>query len=172
MDLPVTANGVGKRNFGKVLIDEDDRHYLTDYPWTIKSNGYIYALQHLGYANGKRIRRHIYLHRFLLNAKEGQIVDHKNGNKLDNRRSNLRFVTAAQNTQNRGSEKFRGRHSNYKGVCRTSNTAKHQWRATITRDGIINHLGTFEKEIDAARAYNRAAAKFFGDYARLNKVGK
>lgn len=100
----------------------------------------------------------------------GFLVDHVNGDKLDNRRTNLRLATKSQNEQNK-----RKRRSNttsrYKGVVKMTNRKKC-WRATLTMEGYNLHLGTFYTEEEAAIAYNEAAYKHFGEFALLNEIDK
>lgn len=90
------------------------------------------------------------------------MTDHINGNPLDNRRANLRPVTASQNSCNVG--KRRGS-SIYKGVHRTRSG---KWAAKITRDGVTRTLGTFTSETFAAFVYDESARRLHGQYARLN----
>lgn len=94
--------------------------------------------------------------------------DHINGNKLDNRRENLRYATNSQNNANR--EKQAGLYSSqYKGVF--WNAQKGKWQSRLKIDGKQKHLGFFVNEKDAARAYNEAALKYFGEFAVLNEIG-
>lgn len=93
---------------------------------------------------------------------EGMFVDHIDGDTLNNRRGNLRIVTKAQNAAN---AKARGGKSKYRGVCQS---AKGRWVAQISRQGVRLCLGTYDTEEDAAAAYDAAAKKVHGDYARLN----
>lgn len=104
------------------------------------------------------------LHRVVMDAKNGDVIDHINGNGLDCRRENLRFVTNAQNNYNR--RKSSGSSSKYKGVCRFNG----KYVAHIRCDGKKIHLGTFEDEETAASAYNDAAIRLFGEFASLNQV--
>lgn len=92
-------------------------------------------------------------------------TDHRNGNGLDNRRKNLRPCTHAQNCRN---AKPRSVSSKYKGVGWSR--VHNKWRARIRVDGILKSLGVFTEEAQAARAYDRAAAEYFGEFARLNGV--
>jgi len=105
------------------------------------------------------------------NPRPGFLVDHINGNRLDNRKSNLRFVTNQQNIFNSQKRQLiisGGNPSKYKGV--TWMTDRNKWRSRITLDGREFHLGVFESEQEAALAYNKAAIKFYGEYANLNKI--
>lgn len=118
--------------------------------------------------NGKHGR--IWMHRFIVGAESGEFVDHRNGNGLDNRRGNLRRCTNQENQRNvvRSPRQKRG---GFKGV-RPSNG---RWAAYIRagkrgNDGKSKtlHLGTFDEQVDAARAYDAAALKYFGEFASLN----
>lgn len=107
----------------------------------------------------------IYLHREILNAPANLDVDHKNGNTLDCRRSNLRLATRAQNMGNA----IRPSHnsSGFKGVALT---AAGRWRAYIKRNRKQIHLGVFASKLEAAKAYDEAAVKLFGEFARCNFI--
>jgi len=95
----------------------------------------------------------------------GEQVDHIDRNTVDNRIENLRLATHAQNMANKGKQK--GTYSSeYKGVC--WHKATKNWRARIMVDGKLIHLGLFIDEMDAASAYDEAAMKYHGDFARLN----
>lgn len=95
----------------------------------------------------------IYMHRVLLDPVNGQEVDHVNGNGLDNREENLRIVTHRKNQQNQ----HRAKTSRFVGVSWFKNLQK--WRAAIYEDGVKQHLGLFNEEIDAATAYQTACGK-------------
>lgn len=105
------------------------------------------------------------LSRFITEVKDRKIIiDHKNGNTLDHRRTNLRITNHQCNTFN---SKSRPGTSSFKGVCADHRRPK-KWRATITIDGQQKWLGYFNNEIDAAKAYDEAAKQLFGEFARLN----
>ena len=112
------------------------------------------------------------MHRQLLRPPSTLLSDHVNGDGLDNRRGNLRVATSSQNGANGDYPKFGGKsRSKYRGVRR----GPYAWMAHIsTGDRQKYHrqkyLGSFKSEEDAARAYNEAALKQFGEFARLNII--
>jgi hypothetical protein len=135
------------------LVDDDDYPALSGYTWCINRGGY--AVARIG---GK----HVYMHRLIM---PGVLqLDHANGHKLDNRRSNLREATASQNLAN--TAKRPGTSSKFKGVTLYRATGK--WMAQIQVEGVKRHLGYFTDETDAAAAYDQAAVEAFGEFARLN----
>lgn len=143
---------------GKVaIVDAKDYEWLSQHKWyaSQKRNGF-YACRH---SKGKVI----YMHRVIMKAPQGLFVDHIDGNGLNNRRSNLRVCTVSQNHQN---QRFRGGLSRYKGVCFLKKINK--WRANIGFDGRRMHIGCFDNEIEAAKAYDRKADELFGEFAYLN----
>lgn len=149
-----------------VLIDNDDAERVLSLKWGLKErkqtrDGLVYFRSSY-WQDGKA--KSIYLHRFILNAPHGTIVDHINGNTLDNRRSNLRLVSVQDNTRNRKMD--RRNKSGYRGVI----FSYGKWRAYIRVDGKHVSLGRFDNKMEAAMAYNKGAMKYFGEHARLNKV--
>lgn len=113
-----------------------------------------------GYA---RVGRY-YVHRLVMHAARGQVIDHVNGNPLDCRRANLRVVTKSQNGFNRGRAKHNT--SGYKGVYWCKFTSR--WRAEIRHEKKRVKLGRFDDIEAAARAYDAAAREYHGVYARTN----
>ena len=141
---------------GYAIIDDEDFDELSKFRWHICA----------GYARrnaGKEIV--VYMHRQLLNVPKGLVIDHINGNRLDNRKENLRVCTRAQNTRN--SRLPTNNVSGYKGVS----WHKHQrrWCAKIVFNAVCKHLGYYKSKVEAAVAYNEAAVKYFGEFANLNK---
>jgi hypothetical protein len=141
-------------------IDIEQLEYVIKYKWFSKkaaSTNKYYAYSHLT-GNQK-----ILLHRYLLNVKKGELVDHKNGDPTDNRLINLRKVNKLQNNVN--SKKRKNCRSIYKGVTvRPSG----KFGVYIRHQSKNICLGTFNNEIDAAREYDKFACLFFGEYAKLN----
>jgi len=103
----------------------------------------------------------IYLHRFIIGALAAQLVDHINGDGLDNRRANLRIATRAQNCANA----FYRNKTGYRGVYANST---NRYRASIWIDGKRIELGNYRSPIAAALAYDAAARQAHGEFARLN----
>lgn len=147
------------------LVDDEDYADVSKHKWQAQpratSPGQSYAKR--GTATGGCIM----MHRQILNAPAGVLVDHVNGNTLDNRRRNLRLCTASENQRNRPKPK-RKASSNYKGV--SWHAAKRKWLVTVGHLGKTNYLGYFQSESDAARAYNEAAKRLHGEFAYLNSV--
>jgi hypothetical protein len=113
-------------------------------------------------------RRHskgesILMHREIMRPRPGMVVDHIDHNGVHNRQSNLRVCTSAENQRNRPGV---GGSSQYKGVSYDKEHKK--WEAGITLRGKRIHIGLFESEIEAARAYDRKALELFGEFAYLN----
>lgn len=107
----------------------------------------------------------IRLHRFILDAPPELAVDHINGNPLDNRRSNIRLATEQQNKFNQ--KQRTESHTKYKGVYTRGDG---RWSAAITVNQKRHQLGTFGTQYDAAIAYNNAARKLHGEFAKLNEL--
>lgn len=157
--VPLTFNQVA-------LVDEEDLPLIHDYRWRAAKTShcrFYYAVAE-GTVRGGTARKTIYMHRLILGARPGQFVDHINGNTLDNRRSNLRFATSAENAMNRGLN--RTNRTGYKGV--SFHRRDQVWEAWIRKNGKGRYLGRFSNPEDAARAYDMAALQMFGEFARLN----
>ena len=120
-----------------------------------------YAVKSVYIGNQKSIN--VLMHRTIINAPKGVIVDHKNGDGLDNRRCNLRLCTTAENIRNAGS---RGGSSKYKGVW--YDKKRSLWRARIKVSYKEVYLGRFSTELEAAQAYDEAALMHHKEFAKLN----
>lgn len=149
---------------GKVaLVDDDDFGWLSQYKWTAKANknGTWYAWRNVKGCAGKRI----YMHREILRVPSNMDTDHKNGNGLDNQKNNIRVCTTAENLHN--SKAFRTpKTSRFKGVYWDKSNTK--WKAHIALNSKRLTLGYFDSEIDAAKEYDMAALRFYGEFASLN----
>ncbi len=137
---------------GKVaIVDDEDFAELVKYRWcAIKSYNTYYAVRNSPRSYGKR--HTIRMHAVILNPPQGMIIDHINGNGLDNRRENLRVVTTRQNQQNLHIPKS----SRYPGVIWYKQTKR--WQARIKINGRSKHLGYFKDEFEAATVYRVAHA--------------
>lgn len=135
------------------FVDEEDFKFLNQFKWLCRlSRHKIYAIRSDG----------ILMHRAILNVPPGRQTDHINGNGLDNQRMNLRICTLCENQFNRG--KQINNTSGYKGV----RAKRKNWRAGIGYMGKWIELGTYNSPIDAARAYDEAAKKYHGGFAKIN----
>jgi hypothetical protein len=146
------------------LVDSRDYYRLGRFKWSVAGgdDGKMYAARILRKTVCGRIKT-MYLHREIMNAPKGLLVDHKNSNSLDNRRSNLRLATASQNMQNVAKKKNTS--SRFIGVYLKSDG---KWGGQIKREGKKKWLGSFDSEINAARAYDAAAREYHGEFARFN----
>lgn len=144
-----------------VQMDEDDheKFKVKGNFFNVTSHGYVRVLKYLG--NNKYKQQ--YLHRLVMDAPKEMQVDHINGDKLDNRKENLRVCTNTENAKNRPA--FSGK---YKGVHFAKKQRK--WVAQITVNRKIYNLGSHENAEHAALAYNEAAIKYHGEYAYLNTI--
>lgn len=143
------------------LVDDADFESVNQFKWCVqKSKKSFYAVRAVRRSDGKKSLQ--YLHRFLISIKSR--LDHRDGDGLNNQRHNLRPATCAQNGANR--KKTSGGTSAFKGVHWTA--ANKPWQSRIQINGEREHLGNFESEQDAARAYDIAAKEKFGEFAKLN----
>lgn len=132
------------------LVDAEDYEWLMGYKWMFNSGGYAI--------------RYTPMHRAIIDAPTHLVVDHINGNRLDNRKCNLRICTRAENHRN--TKGHHNRSAKYKGVVRWRN----KFKARIRINYKLIYLGLFSTQKEAALAYNEAAKKYFGRFARLNEV--
>lgn len=138
--MNIQLGGVRK---GVVIVSLEDYDKLKKFKWTQSPKGYVSAV-----INGKNVQ----IHRLIMNAKKGQLVDHINRNRLDNRRENLRFFTRKKNAQNR-SVRDNKKSSKYKGVYYKKGVQAYCVR--IRSDGIEKIIGYFDDEIVTAECYDQ-----------------
>lgn len=110
------------------------------------------------------------MHRIINKTPKGFSTDHINGNRLDNRKVNLRTCTHTENMRNRNVRPKSSKTSIYKGVYKLKNAKK--WTASIHINKKEKYLGVYVNEDDAAIAYNKAAEKYFGEFASYNIIKK
>jgi hypothetical protein len=138
------------------LVDDEDFEYLNQWKWHYHSSGYA---RRTDYPIGNTI----FMHRVVNKTADGYETDHKDGNRLNNQKANLRSCNSSQNKMNRRNNKEST--SRFKGVF--WNSQKGKWASTINNPN-QKHVGYFNDEEDAARAYDKAAVEYFGEFAYLN----
>lgn len=131
----------------------------------VKANGFVIISRRLS----RKVVKHFYLHKIIMDCPQGYQVDHINGNRLDNRKKNLRICTHQQNQFNKPKRKNTGV-SKYKGVFKhyLRKKKRYMWGARITVSGKNSYDTWFLSERKAAQAYDRLAVKHHGEFARLN----
>lgn len=140
-----------------ILVDDSDYEWLNSMAWHITPKDYASHTE-----KGKRIL----MHRLILNTPKGMLTDHIDRNRLNNTRANLRICTHHENCFNR--KKNANNTSDFKGVNWDKKDKK--WRAKIYYKEGTKHLGSYTNKMDAAKAYNDAAIKLYGQFAALNPI--
>jgi hypothetical protein len=150
---------------GSVLLSLCDYDTVARLHWHAIADkfGNSYARAHVP-GSGKRGKT-ILMHRLIMGAGRGQIVDHQDGNGLNNSRENLRLCTTAENIRNQKPHRTGKHSSKLKGV---TPTGRGTWRAQIMANYKKKNLGVFPTPEAAALAYDEAAAELHGEFARLN----
>ncbi|MGD9109503.1 MAG: HNH endonuclease [Phycisphaerales bacterium] len=145
------------------IVDPGDYPELSKYTWWLHSRKNSHLVMRL--SKHGVCYRPVFMHRQIMSSEltEELVVDHINHNGRDNRKANLRIATIAQNNMNKRS---RGGVSKYKGVVYRAH--KKLWVARITVNGRRMYIKSCKSEIDAAKAYDAAAKKYYGKFAYLN----
>lgn len=146
----------------RTIVDDEDFEWLSQWKWHLSYYGYANRRQHLHSSRKHQKFNMIKMHRLIIDAPNGLEVDHINGDKLDNRRANLRVVTHAQNMCNSRVSSRTG----YKGVSKCSNC--NRYTAQVAKDHRHYYLGIYDTPEKAAIAYDKKAKELHGEYARLN----
>ena len=149
------------------LVDDEDFERVNAYTWCLNNNGYAFTSYFCeSNLNSKSKRKGMLMHRFIMNLQKGDPnLDHKDLDKLNNQKENLRFSSQGENSRNRP------RHSNnksgYKGV--NLHKASGLWRAVLMHEGKL--ITTYHHDaISAALSYNEMATKYHGEFAKLNSI--
>lgn len=146
------------------IVDDCDYEYLMQWKWHYRNDDYAVRTDR---TNG--MQQTIRMHRIILERmgfKNFVRSDHINRDRLDNRRCNLRSATNRQSNCNRS--RFRNNISGYIGVCWYKQYGN--WHAQIGINGKQTHIGYYDNLKEAAKAYNKAALKYHGEFAVLNEV--
>jgi hypothetical protein len=133
----------------EAIIDDIDFERVSQRKWSFHHTGYVVG----GYPQ-------VRLHRFILNAKKGEYVDHINMDKLDNRRENLRLCTPAQNQYNQLPKRKIPK-------CIYWREARKAWIVRITADGKRHWVGYFKNFDEAKKEYEKAVIRLHGEFARI-----
>lgn len=156
--------------YGPILLDDEDAHFLElGSVYTHPSHDFRVFLLKSVCVNGRWRTRKLNLSRLIMGLPlkdRTRLVDHKDRNKMNCQKSNMRVCSALQNNWNR-SRNIRGT-SKFKGVCFKADRL-NPWVAQIQINHKKLHIGYFNSEIDAALAYDTFAARHFGEFAVLNK---
>ncbi len=147
------------------MVDDEDFEFLNQHKWCVERNGKTNSHYYAVRANPlKRGLAQLRMHRIIMNTPAGMEVDHIDHDTLNNQKYNLRNVTHKQNVQNTSSwVKCR---SAYRGV--SFETSRQKWTAKIKVNQKTLNLGRFYDEKEAAKAYDEAAKRHFGEFANLN----
>lgn len=137
----------------KILVDDADYEWLNQWKWAVNR----------GYATRRTTGKTIRMHRLVLGCKPDEFTDHINGDRLDNRRANLRVATMAQNNQNRPRKSGR---SGYRGVH--WHGSHYGWSVRLKANGKSYSCGMFRDPVAGAKAYDKKARELHGEFAVLN----
>lgn len=154
-EIPLTRGQVA-------IVDDGDYAELSRFRWHFISSGYAART-----VKADKKKTTILMHRLVTDAEKGKVVDHISGDRLDNRRGNLRVTDQVGNQANR-TNLGRNSSTGYKGVSWHKGGGKYE--AGVSLRGKRHFLGLFVDKHEAARAYNVKALELFGEFARLNEI--
>lgn len=156
--VPTPYKSVNSKELKAVEVDIDNYNLLTQFTWYVRPDNCVYTTCTL-------ISQRL-LHRLIMKPKQSETVDHINGDRLDNRRSNLRCVHNGDNCMNMSGKKSSKSKSKYKGVSWSEDRKK--WVAQTMFNYKQIPLGRFHSEENAAKAYDKKMRELHGDLARYN----
>ena len=161
--IPLTQGYVTK-------VDDEDYEWLTEWKWYAgtragEKNKKVRVVRSINFSN-KIVQ--VQMPREIMRARSHEIVDHINGDTMDNQKNNLRLCSLYQNSLNRGLN--RNNKTGYKCVTFRPSKKTNQYASYIRLNKKLVHLGFFDTAEKAARAYNEAAKKNFGEFAKLNVI--
>lgn len=162
--IPLSQQG---KNAGKyfALVDDQDFDRINKFKWcVVKNSRWIYAGRTIK-IDGKQ--KTLLLHRFVLNCSNDHLVDHRDGDGLNEQRLNLRIATNAENVRN--GKKQKNNTSGFKGVSLVKSSGKYE--AQIAYKNKTFHLGKYSTPTEAAKIYNQKAIELHGQFAKLNEIG-
>lgn len=143
------------------IVDDEDFEKLSQFRWNLTGGG----RGHGNYVARRNDRTPVYMHREILNAPKGMEVDHINGNRTDNRKSNLRLCTSTQNNWNMRLRKDNT--TGYKGLRWRADVKS--WRVNVKKDGKEIQVGYFKDKKEAIRARDTAAKELYGEFYNAGK---
>lgn len=146
------------RNGEMIIVDDEDFEYLRQWRWYINAQGYA-----VGYKDWNKEKKSLVrMHRIINRTPSGLLTDHINGNKLDNRRNNLRNANRSQNACN---SRPRSNSTNHKGVSWDGKNKR--WRVQIGLNGKNYVFGRYEEITDAIKVANKKRLELHGEFARI-----
>lgn len=148
------------------LVDDEDYDWLNQWKWyALKDSHTWYAIRAIRNIGPGHRQKSLKMHRVILGITDPSIKgDHKDGNGLNNQRSNLRIANNAQNVRN---SRLKPNQTGYRGVYLTKRK-KNPYKSSIMVLGKYIQLGVFPNIIDAAKAYDNAARLYHGEFAKIN----
>lgn len=159
---------LGKKGKDKfVLVDDEDYEYLIQWKWYCNNCGYALRYQKRKQMHKTSKYKSIFMHRIIIGVKEGELTDHRNRDRLDNRRKNLRKANKSTNGMNRPATSTK-KYTKYKGIYWRKE--RGYWEVRIGLKGRVMYLGKYDTEKEAAEVYNKAALKYHKEFASLNEL--